>query len=283
MSAASEKHTGTLYVVGTPIGNLEDMTFRAVRTLREVSVIAAEDTRVTGKLLARYAIATPTMSYHRHSGPGREAQVIALLREGKDVALVSDAGMPGISDPGQGLIAACVAEGIPVVPIPGLSAVITALAVSGFNTDRFRFLGFLPRNRKERLAALRESLTQPETCAAYEAPHRVAETLADFAALAPEHPVLLAREITKKFEELRRGSARELTVSVQAQAPRGEIVLVWPGGGLVEESMEDQFATAVELGHSYRAQGMSTRDAAARAAAETGVSRRTVYAALLEK
>ncbi|HEY3415685.1 MAG TPA: 16S rRNA (cytidine(1402)-2'-O)-methyltransferase [Armatimonadota bacterium] len=283
MTISTDTKTGTLYVVGTPIGNLEDMTFRAVRTLREVAMIAAEDTRVTGKLLSRYEIATPTMSYHRHSGPGREAQVVALLREGKDVALVSDAGMPGISDPGQALIAACVAADIPVVPIPGPSAVITALGVSGFNTDRFRFLGFLPRQRKERLALLRESLIQPDTCAAYEAPHRVADTLADLAELAPEHPVLLAREITKQFEELRRGTARELAAGVQEKAPRGEIVLVWPGNGLAETPAEDALPRAVELARGYRAQGMSTRDASTRAAAETGMPRKALYAALLEE
>lgn len=273
---------GTLYVVGTPIGNLEDMTFRAVRVLREVAMIAAEDTRVTGKLLAHFDIATRTMSYHRHSGPSREAQVIALLREDKDVALVSDAGMPGISDPGQTLIAACVREGIPVVPIPGPSAVITALAVSGFNTDRFRFLGFLPRTRKDRLAALRDSLAQPDTCVAYEAPHRVEETLADLASLAPEHPVLVARELTKMFEELRRGSAREVASSLAETKARGEIVLVWPGGGRPTEPVGDRIEQAIALALRYRAEGRSARDAAALAAEEAGAPRRAVYQALLE-
>ncbi|MHB9130626.1 MAG: 16S rRNA (cytidine(1402)-2'-O)-methyltransferase [Armatimonadota bacterium] len=271
---------GTLYIVGTPIGNLEDMTFRAVRVLREVDIIAAEDTRVTGKLLAHYDISTRTMSYHRHSGPGREAQVTALLREGKDVALVTDAGMPGISDPGQALIAACIAEDIPVAPIPGPSSVITALAVSGFNTDRFRFLGFLPRTRNDRVTMLRESLSQPETCAAFEAPHRVEETLADFAALAPEHPLLLARELTKKFEELRRGTAQELAEGSADAEARGEIVLVWPGGGLAEAPAEDREAQAIALAHRYRDAGMSARDASTRAAAETGVNRRVIYNAL---
>jgi 16S rRNA (cytidine1402-2'-O)-methyltransferase len=270
---------GTLYIVGTPIGNLEDMTFRAVRVLREADVVAAEDTRVTRKLLAHFDIHTPAISYHAHSGPGREAQVLALLREGKTVALVSDAGMPGISDPGQGLIAACVAEGIPVAPVPGPSALVTALAVCGFPTDRFRFLGFLPRAKPERLAVLRESLSQPDTCAAYEAPHRVAAALADLAELAPDHPVLLARELTKKFEELRRGTARALAES--AGEVRGEIVLVWPGGGLVVAE-EDPLARAITLAQGYRADGASTRDAAARAAAETGAGRKAIYQALIE-
>ena len=272
---------GRLYVVGTPIGNLEDLTFRAARVLREVGYIAAEDTRVTGKLLAHYGISAHLLSYHRHSGPGREAQVLALLREGHDVALVSDAGMPGISDPGQALITACLDEGIPVTPIPGPSAVITALAVSGFNTDRFRFLGFLPRARKERLAVLRDSLAQPDTCAAYEAPHRVAEALADLASLAPEHPVLLARELTKKFEERRRGTARELAAALAGTEVRGEIVLVWPGGSV--QPAEDRTAEARERARRYRAEGLSARDASARAAAETGVSRRDIYQGLVRE
>ena len=274
---------GTLYIVGTPIGNLEDMTFRAVRVLREVTLIAAEDTRVTGKLLMHFDISTPQLSFHRHSGAGREAQVLELLREGKDVALVSDAGMPGISDPGQPLIALCVAEGIPVVPIPGPSSVTTALSVSGFNTDRFRFLGFLPRARKDRLAAIRESLLQADTCSAFEAPHRIAETLADFATLAPEHPLLLARELTKKFEELRRGTAAELSATVHDAEVRGEIVLVWPGGGLVEAPAEDRTEQAIQQAQRYQADGLSARDAADRVAAETGVHRRLIYQALIGK
>ncbi len=271
--------SGTLYVVGTPIGNLEDITCRALRVLRDVELIAAEDTRVTGKLLAHFEIPTRTMSYHRHSGMGREVQVTALLHAGKDVALVSDAGMPGISDPGQALIARCVAENIPVVPIPGPSAVITALAVSGFHTDRFRFLGFLPRTRKERLSVLRDSLAQADTCAAYEAPHRVAEALADLAALAPEQPVLLARELTKKFEELRRGSAAELAEQLTRETVRGEIVLVWAGGSVSPAA--DRTAEAITLARRYRDDGLSARDASTRAAAETGTPRKAVYQGLL--
>lgn len=274
--------SGTLYIVGTPIGNLEDMTFRAIRILKEVEMIAAEDTRVTAKLLAHFEIHTRTMSFHRHSGAGREAQVVELLREGKDVALVSDAGMPGISDPGQSLIAACVTEGITIVPIPGPSSVIAALSVSAFNTDRFRFLGFLPRARKDRLAAIRESLLQPDTCAAFESPHRIAETLADFASLAPEHPVLLARELTKKFEELRRATASGLAGYAASTEILGEIVLVWPGGGLQETTPEDRTEQAINLAKQYREAGMSARDAADRAAAETGVHRRTIYQAIIK-
>ncbi len=272
---------GTLYIVGTPIGNLEDMTARAVRVLREVAMIAAEDTRVTRKLLAHFDIHTPAMSYHAHSGPGRIAEVVALLREGKDVALVSDAGMPGISDPGQALVAACVTEDIPVVPVPGPSAIVAALAVSGFNTDRFRFLGFLPRSKKERRALLRDSLLGADTCAAYEAPHRVTDALADLADLAPDHPVLLARELTKKFEELKRGTARDLADMLAGAEVRGEIVLVWPCGGLQTAPDEDPLARAVAMASHYREDGLSTKDAAARAAAETGASRREVYQALL--
>lgn len=270
---------GTLYIVGTPIGNLEDMTYRAVRVLREVAVIAAEDTRVTGKLLAHYGITTPTISYHRYSGVGRTTRVVELLCDGQDVALVSDAGMPGISDPGQSLIAACVAEGITVSPVPGPSAVIAALAISGFPTDRFLFLGFLPRARGDRMAMLRASLAQPETCAAYEAPHRIAEALADLASIVPTHQVLMARELTKKFEELRRGSAAELAAGLAGQDVRGEIVLVWPGGGV--PAAKPTLADALALARRYRDEGMSVRDAAARAAAETWIPRRDIYQQLV--
>lgn len=275
---------GTLYIVGTPIGNLEDITYRAVRVLREVSLIAAEDTRVSGKMLQHFGIATRLVSYHRHSGPGREEQILLHLHKGHDVALISDAGMPGISDPGQPLISRCVKEEVPVVPIPGPSSVITALAVSSFNTDRFRFLGFLPRARKERRMAIRESLMQPDTCAAFEAPHRVADTLNDFVAISPDQMLLLARELTKKFEELRRGTARDLAASISEHTPRGEIVLVWPGNGLaVVENIETQAAIAVTLARRYRQEGSSARDASARAATETGVPRRHIYHELLQQ
>ena len=271
---------GMLYIVGTPIGNLEDITFRAVRVLREVDAIAAEDTRVTAKLLAHYAIAARAISYHRHSGAGRLEQILSWLRKGKSVALVSDAGMPGISDPGQALIAACVAEGIPVTPIPGPSSVISALAVSGFNTDSFAFLGFLPRARKERVAILRASLSQPATSAAFEAPHRLGDTLGDIVQLAPAHPLLIAREVTKKFEELIRGPAVELAARYASETARGEIVLVWPGSGITAP-VEDHTAQALALAKGYRTQGLSARDAATRAAAETGVARRVIYQGLI--
>ena len=274
--------SGTLYIVGTPLGNLEDITQRALRILREVALIAAEDTRVSAKLLAHFDIHTPLISYHRHSSPMRLDQVLDALRAGSDVALVSDAGMPGISDPGQELIAACVAESIPVTPIPGPSAVITALAVSGFPTDAFHFLGFLPRGRKQRLALLRAHLATAETCAAYEAPHRVAETLADFATLAPDHPILLARELTKKFEELRRGTAQQLAAGLREQGVKGEIVLVWPGNGLAPASPMDVLDTAILRARALRNEGLSARDAAERTAAETGAPRKLLYRALID-
>lgn len=275
--------TGILYIVGTPIGNLEDITMRALRILREVDLIAAEDTRVSGKLLRHFEITTRVISYHRHSGEGREQQVLDELRSGSNVALISDAGMPGISDPGQQLIAACNTEKITVVPIPGPSSVTTALAVSGFQTDNFRFLGFLPRARKARMQLLRDSLTAETTCAAFESPHRVTETLADFAALAPKHPVLLARELTKKFEELRRGSAEDVAAGLHNATVKGEIVLVWPGHGLEISSPVDKIAEAVSKAKKLRSEGMSARDAADRAAAETGAARKMIYRALISE
>lgn len=272
--------TGTLYIVGTPIGNLEDITMRALRILREVDLIAAEDTRVSAKLLQHFEITTRVRSYHRHSGEGREQQVLDELRGDRNVALISDAGMPGISDPGQQLIAACNSEGITVVPIPGPSSVTTALAVSGFPTDNFHFLGFLPRARKARLQLLRESLIAGTTCAAFESPHRVADTLADFATLAPKHPILLARELTKMFEELRRGSAEELAATLHGSTVKGEIVLVWPGHGLEISAPVDMLAEAISKAKKLRDDGMSARDAADRAAAETGAARKMIYRAL---
>jgi 16S rRNA (cytidine1402-2'-O)-methyltransferase len=276
---------GTLFVVGTPLGNLEDITQRALRILREVDLIAAEDTRVTGKLLAHFAISTPTVSFHQYSGPSRLSHLLAHLAAGHSLALVTDAGMPGISDPGQPLIQACRDAGIPIVPVPGPSAVTTALAVSGFPTDRFRFLGFLPRGGAERRALLRESLTGLETCVAFEAPHRVVDTLTDLATLVPTHPVLLARELTKKFEELRRAPVCELRDALRLTPPRGEIVLVWPGGVTLAPPTPplDPWVDALGRAQRYRADGASTRDAASRAAAETGVARRTLYQALTQE
>ena len=195
---------GTLYLVATPIGNLEDITLRALRILREVSLIAAEDTRHTRKLLTHFEISTPMTSYHEHSGPARTEAVVAALATG-DVALVSDAGTPLLSDPGQALVRAALAAGHAVVPIPGPSAAIAALVASGLSTDQFTFLGFLPRKSSERRALLARFVQAPETLILYEAPHRLLACLDDLLAVLGDRQATLARELTKVHEEFRRG------------------------------------------------------------------------------
>ena len=224
-------HAGTLYIVGTPIGNLEDMTFRAIDVLRKVNVIAAEDTRHTGKLLQHFQIATPQVSYHDHNRRSRHPELLNRLERGETIALVTDAGMPGISDPGYELVKACVEHAIPVVPIPGVSAVITALSASGLPTDRFAFEGFLPAKAQERRQHLETLRTEPRTLIFYESPHRLVKTLSQLAEVfGADRPAAIARELTKKFEEVQRGSLEELAAYYGAQPNvRGELVVVVGG------------------------------------------------------
>jgi 16S rRNA (cytidine1402-2'-O)-methyltransferase len=220
---------GTLYIVATPIGNLEDVTLRALRVLRQASLIAAEDTRTTRKLLAHYDIHTPLTSYFEHNKLTRLDQVLAALEAG-DVALVSEAGMPGLSDPGYELVRAAVTAGIPVVPVPGPSAITTALAVSGLPTDRFLSLGFLPRKPGERRALLTTVARLPYTLVAFEAPHRLLDSLADVEAVLGDRPMAIARELTKVFEEVWRGTVSGARAYFAAAGPRGEFTLVIGGG-----------------------------------------------------
>jgi 16S rRNA (cytidine1402-2'-O)-methyltransferase len=217
---------GTLYVVGTPIGNLEDITLRAIRVLREVDLIAAEDTRVTRTLLAAHDIRTPLTSYHEFSGPGKVRRLLERLA-GADVALVSDAGMPGLSDPGFPLIRAALEAGVPVVPIPGPSAILAALVASGLPMHAFCFLGFLPRKPGDRRRLLAGLADLPHSAVVFESPHRVAAALRDVAeVLGAERPLAVGRELTKRFEEIVRGPAGELAERWARQAPRGEFTLV---------------------------------------------------------
>ena len=220
---------GTLYVVATPIGNLEDITFRAVRTLNEVDLIASEDTRHTRILLERYTIATPMTSYHKFNIRGKTAQLIHELLLGKNLALVSDAGTPGISDPGYELVAAAVKQGIKVESIPGASAVITALSVSGLPTERFVFEGFLPKKPGKKRKALEALKDEARTVIIYESPFRLLKTLAEVGAVFGERPLAVCREMTKRFEEIVRGSAQEVLAKIKDQKVRGEIVLVISG------------------------------------------------------
>src|SRR3984957_4204801 len=223
-----------LYLVGTPIGNLEDITLRAVRVLKEVDVIACEDTRQTQKLLNHYAIATRTTSYHEHNEMTKSAELVKEMQEGASVALVTDAGMPGISDPGYRLITLAIRHRVPVVPIPGASAFLAALVASGLPTDSFRFSGFLPAKRGERRAALDAIKSSPRTQVFYEAPHRIVESLADVVeVLGDARHVVVAREVTKLHEEFLRGRAREVLENLKARdAVKGEITLLI---GMAEE------------------------------------------------
>jgi len=219
---------GTLYLVGTPIGNLEDMTFRAVRTLKEVQLIACEDTRQTQKLLNHYGIETHTTSYHEHNELTRSAELVMQLEQGKNIALVSDAGMPGISDPGFRLVTLAIRHRIVVVPIPGPSAFLSALVASGLPTDAFRFLGFLPSKEGQRAKTLEAMRNSTRTVIYYEAPHRVVETVEEIVqVLGPERPVVIAREVTKLHEEFIRGTAAEVLAQLKnREEVKGEITLL---------------------------------------------------------
>ncbi|HEV8309858.1 MAG TPA: 16S rRNA (cytidine(1402)-2'-O)-methyltransferase [Methylomirabilota bacterium] len=218
--------SGTLYVVGTPIGNLEDISLRALRTLREVDLIAAEDTRRTRTLLARYEISTPVTSYFEHNKLRRGPELLARLRAGASVAVVTDAGTPGISDPGFHLVRLCREAGVPVVPIPGPSALVAALSAAGIPGDRFVFEGFLPAKPGRRLARLRELRALERPVVLYESPHRVAATLEALDAVFGPVEVVLAREVTKQFEEFRRGTPAELRARFLAEKARGELTLI---------------------------------------------------------
>jgi 16S rRNA (cytidine1402-2'-O)-methyltransferase len=272
-----------LYLVGTPIGNLEDITLRALRVLKEVDVIACEDTRQTQKLLNHYAIATRTTSYHEHNEMTKSAELVKEMQEGASVALVTDAGMPGISDPGYRLITLAIRHRVPVVPIPGASAFLAALVASGLPTDSFRFNGFLPAKRGERRAALEAIKSSPRTQVFYEAPHRVAETLVDVCEVLGEaRNVVVAREVTKLHEEFLRGRAGEVLENLKArQAVKGEITLLI---GKAEEG-EVSVATGALARPSVRQrvqqimaeEKVDEKVALKKVAKERGVSKSEVY------
>jgi 16S rRNA (cytidine1402-2'-O)-methyltransferase len=229
VSPAAEPAPGTLYLVGTPIGNVEDLTPRAQRLLGAVDVIAAEDTRHTKGLLDRFGIRRPMLSYHDHNKSARTPELIDRLREGASVAVVSDAGSPGISDPAFTLVRAAVEAGVAVIPVPGPSSAICALEVSGLPTDRFAFEGFLPRKPGKRRARIEQLREDPRTLIFFESPHRLKSALADLSAVLGNRPASLSRELTKKFEETRRGPLHDLLSWVEASPPRGEFVLVVGG------------------------------------------------------
>jgi 16S rRNA (cytidine1402-2'-O)-methyltransferase len=260
--------------VGTPIGNLEDITFRAVRILKEADLIACEDTRQTRKLLDRYGIARPTISYHEHNEAERSPELVAKLLGGTTVALVSDAGMPLISDPGYRLVRAAIDSGIRVEAIPGASALSTALAASGLATDSFYFGGFLPAKSGQRLRALEALKDEAATLIFYEAPHRILETLAAVEQSLGDRPVVVARELTKIHEEFLRGTAAEVRSALEArESVKGEItLLVGKPTGAAED--DTPLAEAVE---ACVAQGMGRMEAIKAVAHRRGLSKRAVY------
>ncbi|QQE64074.1 rRNA (cytidine-2'-O-)-methyltransferase [Leptolyngbya sp. BL0902] len=281
-AAPSDPKPGYLYVVGTPLGNLEDMTFRAVRILQSVDLIAAEDTRHTGKLLQHFQITTPQISYHEHNRQSRLGEVLHHLQERQhSVALVSDAGMPGISDPGYELVAACVEADIPVVPIPGPTAAMTALCVSGQPTDRFVFEGFLPLKGTGRTARLEAIQREDRTVILYEAPHKLVKTLADLQErLGPARPITLGRELTKRFEEFWRGTLAEALAHYQTQDPKGEFTVIIQGAPQGEITLTDD-ALRTELERLIR-QGLSRADASRQLAQATGQPKKRIYQLSLE-
>jgi 16S rRNA (cytidine1402-2'-O)-methyltransferase len=278
MTARPPSALGTLYLVATPLGNLEDMTLRAIRVLREVSLVACEDTRHTAVLLRAHGIATPTTSYFEHNEQWKGERILDALREGRDVALVSDAGTPGISDPGYRLVRDARAAGLRVVPLPGPSAAVAALSVSGLPTDRFLFVGFLPARSGARQRALAELGTVRETLIFYEAPTRVRETLADMRAAFGDREAFLCREATKMHEEYVAATLSALSSLLGARdVVRGEIVLVVAGAvqaTVSTESLEQSFARLTDLGRTRR-------EAVKEAARLAGVPTREAYRRLL--
>lgn len=267
---------GVLYVVGTPIGNLEDMSYRAIRVLQAVSAIAAEDTRHTRKLLQHFQITTPQISYHNHNRRSRLPVLLTRLQQGQAIALVTDAGMPGISDPGYELVRACVEQGIQVVPIPGPSAVVTALSASGLPTDRFVFEGFLPTKPKVRRELLATLSQEPRTLIVYEAPHRLLATLQDLVIVfGPDRSLVLARELTKRHEEFWRGTLEAAVTHCDQQMPQGEYTLIIAGAQL-QHVPPSEAALRAELQQLLN-QGLSRSQASRQLAQQTTVSRRQLY------
>lgn len=270
--------TGTLYIIATPIGNLEDITYRAVRILGEVDLIAAEDTRHSLKLLNHFGISKPLTSYFDHNQQIKGERILSALRQGKSVALISDAGTPCVSDPGYQLVHDAVAENIPVVPVPGACAAVAALAASGLPTDSFTFAGFPPSRQGKRRTFLTGISALPGTLLLYEAPHRLLDTLNDIREVLGERQVIVARELTKMFEEFIRGSASEVIAAVSQGVVRGEVVvLIAPGEAAPEES-----EPLAEVLRRLMADGsLSVKDIAKQAATVSGVSRSEAYAEAL--
>jgi 16S rRNA (cytidine1402-2'-O)-methyltransferase len=267
--------TGTLYIVATPIGNLEDITLRAVRVLKEVDLIAAEDTRHTRHLLDRYNIETQLTSYHDHNKEEKAPVLVARLLEGKNVALVSDAGTPGISDPGYFLINLAVDQKVPVVPIPGATAAIAALSVSGLPTDSFVFEGFLPAKHTARLNKLQKLFKEERTIIFYEAPHKILKTVEDLLSVFGDRRAVITRELTKIHEEAIRGTLSEVLKHLQTNSIKGEFTIIVHGYSA--EPQKQDIDTTEYLKNLMLHRGLSKKEAIAAAAEELGLPKKEVY------
>lgn len=280
-SQKSSQAQACLYLVATPIGNLEDMTVRALRILKEVDIIAAEDTRNTKKLCNYFEINTPLISYHEHNIEYGGEKLLAMLREGKNIALVSDAGLPCISDPGADIVVKAIAEDFAVVPIPGANAALTALIASGLVPQPFYFFGFLNRNKKERRAQLEKLSKREETILFYEAPHRLKESLKDLYLVLGNRQIVLARELTKKFEEFLRGTIEEAITWVEENEIRGEFVVVVEGGSGVEDEEQEQVWTNLSVvehvDYIMEETQINSKEAIKEVAKLRGLQKRDVY------
>ena len=282
-----QQKTGTLYLCATPIGNLEDITYRVLRTLKEVDLIAAEDTRNSIRLLNHFEIKTPMTSYHEYNKIDKAYQLVAKMREGKNIALITDAGTPGISDPGEDIVRICYEEGIPVTSLPGAAACITALTMSGLPTRRFAFEAFLPKDKKEHQAVLEELKTETRTIIIYEAPHHLVRTLQELSdTLGGDRRLTICRELTKRHEEKLQMTLTDSLSYYEVNEPRGEYVLIIAGRSREEMKKEEQAgweALSLEehMAH-YESQGIDRKEAMKRVAKDRGVSKRDIYQALLK-
>ncbi|MBD5554982.1 MAG: 16S rRNA (cytidine(1402)-2'-O)-methyltransferase [Roseburia sp.] len=278
---------GTLYLCATPIGNLEDITYRVLRTLKEVDLIAAEDTRNSIRLLNHFEIKTPMTSYHEYNKIEKAYQLVEQLRAGKNIALITDAGTPAISDPGEDLVRICHEEGIDVTSLPGPAACITALTVSGLPTRRFAFEAFLPREKKERTHVLRQLKDETRTVIIYEAPHHLVKTLEDLYETLGDRKISICRELTKRYEETTLTTIKESLLYYKSTEPRGEYVLIVDGKTFEEIEKEDQkrweSMSVEEHMAVYEGRGIDRKEAMKLVAKDRGISKRDVYQALLKK
>lgn len=277
--------SGTLYLCATPIGNLEDITYRVLRTLKEVDLIAAEDTRNSIKLLNHFDIHTPMTSYHEFNKIEKACQLVAKLKEGQNIALITDAGTPGISDPGEDIVRICYEEGVPVTSLPGAAACITALTMSGRPTRRFAFEAFLPREKKERAAVLEELKGETRTMIIYEAPHHLVKTITELYEVLGDRQLTVCRELTKKHEEKLQTTFSSFLAYCETNEPRGEYVLIICGKSRDEITKEKQSSweamTIEEHMEHYESQGIDHKEAMKLVAKDRGVSKRDIYQALL--